>query len=55
MMKNCDIETAIKKFLIKNRQYEERKGKSFKEDVEKKKMLLHDYEINKTIKKETLD
>ncbi|MEB9593385.1 replication initiation protein [Bacillus cereus] len=51
----CDIETAIKKFLIKNRQYEERKGKSFEEDVEKKKMLLHDYEINKTIKKETLD
>ncbi|PFD63271.1 replication initiation protein [Bacillus cereus] len=52
---NCNIETAVKKFLIKNRQYEEKKGKSFVEDVEKKKMLLHDYEINKTIKKETLD
>lgn len=22
---NCDIETAVKKFLIKNRQYEEKK------------------------------
>lgn len=48
---SLSIEEAVKKFLVKCREYEEKTKKNFANEVARKKLLYHDSSINATLKK----